>query len=131
MLSCQEKKNVQNVVGHTFLLGEKYSKPFNTTYLASDGKPRIIQMGSYGLGLSRILAATVEVLSNEQEMRWPPVLAPYNIIIIPPKHGSKEELHLKDSGLVEKLYSQIENINNLKNNVLIDDRTNFTIGRRY
>lgn len=42
-------------------------------------------MGSYGLGLSRILAASVEVLSNEQEMRWPEILAPYTVLILPPK----------------------------------------------
>lgn len=42
-------------------------------------------MGSYGLGLSRILAASTEVLSKETEMKWPDVLAPYNVIILPPK----------------------------------------------
>jgi prolyl-tRNA synthetase len=72
-------------VGHTFLLGDKYSKPLKATYLSSNGKPEVLQMGSYGLGLSRILAAAVEVLSSEQEIRWPPSLAPYNVIILPPK----------------------------------------------
>lgn len=42
-------------------------------------------MGSYGLGLSRILAAAIEVLSSEIEIRWPDVLAPYNVVILPPK----------------------------------------------
>lgn len=135
-------------VGHTFLLGEKYSKPLNATFLSNSGKPEVLQMGSYGLGLSRILAAVIEVLSSEQEIRWPAVLAPYNVIILPPKvltdscvfviivsfffqMGSKEESHIKDSGLVESLYDKIESINNLQNNVLIDDRTSFTIGRRF
>jgi prolyl-tRNA synthetase len=118
-------------VGHTFLLGDKYSKPFKATYLSSNGKPEVLQMGSYGLGLSRILAAAVEVLSSEQEIRWPPSLAPYNVIILPPKRGSKEEQHLKDSSAVESLYAKIEEISSLKNNVLIDDRIGLTIGKRF
>lgn len=42
-------------------------------------------MGSYGLGLSRILAGCIEVVSTETEINWPDVLAPYNVIILPPK----------------------------------------------
>lgn len=67
------------------MLGDKYSKPLNATYLNKDAKSEFLQMGSYGLGLSRILAASVEVLSNEQEMRWPEILAPYTVLILPPK----------------------------------------------
>lgn len=72
-------------VGHTFLLGEKYSEPLNATFLSQEGKSHSIQMGSYGLGLTRILAAALEVLSTEKEMRWPIELAPFTSIIIPPK----------------------------------------------
>ncbi|EEZ98764.2 probable proline--tRNA ligase, mitochondrial [Tribolium castaneum] len=118
-------------VGHTFLLGEKYSKPLNATFLNNHGKPDVLQMGSYGLGLSRILAAVIEVMSSEQEIRWPQILSPYSVIILPPKSGSKEETHIKDSGLVDSLYEKIETTCNLQDNVLIDDRTNFTIGRRF
>lgn len=72
-------------VGHTFLLGEKYSQPLHATFLSHEGKPFAIQMGSYGLGLTRILAAALEVLSTEQEMKWPAALAPFAVIILPPK----------------------------------------------
>lgn len=75
-------------MGHTFLLGDKYSKPLNATYLSPDATPIVLQMGSYGIGMSRILAASVEVLSLEQEMRWPDALAPYSVIIIPSKVGT-------------------------------------------
>lgn len=51
-------------------------------------------MGCYGLGVSRILGATLEVLSSEEELRWPAVLAPYKVVIIPPK--------VKDYKLLEK-----------------------------
>lgn len=74
-------------VGHTFLLGDKYSVPLHATYLTDTKEPTNLQMGSYGLGLSRILAASLEVLSSEQEMRWPDALVPYTVLIIPPKVG--------------------------------------------
>lgn len=67
------------------MLGDKYSKPLKAKFLSKEGKPEILQMGCFGLGLSRIIAASVEVLSSEQEMRWPDALAPYNTVILPPK----------------------------------------------
>lgn len=72
-------------VGHTFFLGEKYSKPLDAHYVDKNMKRHILQMGSYGIGISRIIAASLECLSTEQELRWPDALAPYNVIIIPPK----------------------------------------------
>lgn len=50
----------------------------------------IVQMGCYGLGLSRILAASVEVLSNEKELRWPDAIVPFTVCIVCPKNGSRE-----------------------------------------
>jgi len=49
------------------------------------GKPEVMEMGCYGLGVSRILAAVIEVLSTNSEIRWPLPLAPYLVAIIPPK----------------------------------------------
>lgn len=72
-------------VAHTFLLGDKYSKPLNAVYLSKDAQQTVLQMGSYGIGLTRLIAAAIEVLSLEQEMRWPDVLVPFSVVIIPPK----------------------------------------------
>ncbi|XP_022904196.2 probable proline--tRNA ligase, mitochondrial isoform X1 [Onthophagus taurus] len=131
-LKCGSTKiNVFNgiEVGHTFLLGDKYSKPMKATYLNNNGKPNILQMGCYGLGISRILAASLEKLSTDQELRWPIKLAPFKILIIPPKFGSKEE---KSSSIsIENLSKNLEDIATLKNDVLIDDRVQMTIGRRF
>lgn len=79
--------NIQNgiEVGHTFLLGDKYSKPLKAVYLSKKQKFVTLQMGSYGLGLSRIMAAAIEVLSNDYEMRWPIALAPFTVLIVPSK----------------------------------------------
>lgn len=52
-------------------------------------KPQTLQMGSYGIGVSRLLAASLECLSLEQELRWPDAIAPYNVAIIPPKVFNK------------------------------------------
>lgn len=72
-------------VAHTFLLGDKYSKPLNAVYLSKEARPTVLQMGSFGIGLTRLIAASIEILSLEQEMRWPDVLVPYSVVIITPK----------------------------------------------
>lgn len=72
-------------MAHTFLLGEKYSKPLNALYLTKDAQQNVLQMGSYGIGLTRLIAASIEILSLEQEMRWPDVLVPFSVVILPPK----------------------------------------------
>ena len=76
-------------VGHTFLLGDKYSKALNANYIANDGSRNVCQMGCYGIGVSRILAASVEVLSSENEIRWPNSIAPYSVCVIGPKVCAK------------------------------------------
>lgn len=114
-------------VGHTFILGTRYSQPMNATFTADDNTIQPLIMGCYGLGLSRILAASVEALSLPTELRWPLSIAPYKVCIITPKHGSKEEAA---SGLTQSLYDLIECNQAFKNDVIVDDRTNLSIGRR-
>lgn len=115
-------------IGHTFILGDKYTKPMKATFLNKSGKPEVLSMGCYGIGVTRLIAATVEYLSSENQIRWPFLLAPFKVCIIPPKEGSKEEK------LVEKfaseLYSELDKFEILKNSVLIDDRNSMTIGKR-
>lgn len=67
------------------MLGDKYSKPLNAVYLSKDAQPTVLQMGSFGIGMTRLIAASIEILSLEQEMRWPDVLVPFSVVIIPPK----------------------------------------------
>ncbi|XP_027224345.2 probable proline--tRNA ligase, mitochondrial [Penaeus vannamei] len=114
-------------VGHTFCLGTKYSKPLNCCYQNEKGKPSLMQMGCYGLGVSRILAAAVEVLSQGEQIRWPWILAPYKVCIISPKKGSKEA---KAVSWVDHLAQVISNIPSLQDDVIIDDRETLTIGKR-
>ncbi|XP_074077450.1 putative proline--tRNA ligase, mitochondrial [Macrotis lagotis] len=124
--SLTETRGVE--VGHTFYLGTKYSSVFNAEFVNSQGKPSLVEMGCYGLGVSRILAAAIEVLSTEDCIRWPGLLAPYQVCLIPPKKGSREEMAVK---LTETLYDDItEALPHLRGEVLLDDRTHLTIGNR-
>ncbi|XP_054272850.1 probable proline--tRNA ligase, mitochondrial [Macrosteles quadrilineatus] len=116
-------------VGHTFLLGTKYSAALQAKYVtgtAGDSAPLV--MGSYGLGLSRLVAAALEVMSGEDHLRWPAVLAPYTLCIVPPKDGSKESM--ATGRLAEEIYWILQEVAELKDNVVIDDRCHMTIGRR-
>lgn len=115
-------------VGHTFYLGTKYSSIFNAQFINAHGKPSLAEMGCYGLGVTRILAAAIEVLSTEDCIRWPGLLAPYQVCLIPPKKGSKEA---GAAELTEHLYDHItEAVPQLNGEVLLDDRTHLTIGNR-
>lgn len=121
-----ESKGIE--VGHTFYLGTKYSKIFNATFTNAQNKLSLSEMGCFGLGVTRILAASIEVLSSEDSIRWPGLIAPYQVCILPPKKGSKtnEAAHLAEK-LVESLGN---NLPNLKGEVVLDDRTQLTIGKR-
>ncbi|XP_043268830.1 probable proline--tRNA ligase, mitochondrial [Venturia canescens] len=110
-------------VGHTFLLGTRYSEPLHATY-RDENKTKPMMMGCYGLGLTRLIATAVETLSKEHELRWPKHIAPYTVCIVPPKKGSTQE---PASHYSMKIYEFLEN-NNI--DVIIDDRDDLTIGRR-
>ncbi|KAF7711799.1 probable proline--tRNA ligase, mitochondrial [Silurus meridionalis] len=121
-----ESKGIE--LGHTFYLGTKYSKVFNATFVNAQNKPSVTEMGCFGLGVNRILAASIEVLSSEEFIRWPGLLAPYQVCILPPKKGSKagEAIHLAE----ELAHSLGNSLPNLKGEVVLDDRTHLTIGKR-
>ncbi|XP_022110382.1 probable proline--tRNA ligase, mitochondrial isoform X2 [Acanthaster planci] len=115
-------------VGHAFLLGSKYSKLFKACYADAADRKQLIEMGCYGLGVTRILAASIEVLSSEDEIRWPQIIAPYQVYIIPPKRKSKDEAAIP---LAETLCNDITScISRLQDELLLDDRDQLTIGRR-
>lgn len=121
-----EKRGIE--VGHAFYLGTKYSSIFNTLVKTAESKSVTAEMGCYGLGVSRILAAAIEVLSTEDAIRWPNLIAPYQICLIPPKRGSKEE---NAAVLLEELHDCIaEAVPNLRDEIVLDDRTQSSIGKR-
>ncbi|XP_059161008.1 probable proline--tRNA ligase, mitochondrial isoform X2 [Physella acuta] len=121
----QETKGIE--VGHTFYLGTKYSSIFQATYRSQDSKLIEYSMGCYGLGMTRILQAAVEKLSTETSLRWPRIIAPFQICIIPKKDGTRGDEYL---ALAEDLSDTLTQQRHLRGEVVIDDRMTLTIGRR-
>lgn len=101
-------------VGNIFQLGTKYADAIGATYLDENGKEQIIYMGSYGVGVSRSMAAIIEQHHDEDGIIWPMSVAPYQIILT--------VMNIKDveqNNLAEKLYSELEAEGY---EVLLDDR---------
>lgn len=69
-------------VGHVFKLGTRYSHPMGATFLDADGRPQELVMGSYGIGLDRIMAAAIEAHHDDDGIRWPMSIAPFEVIIV-------------------------------------------------
>ncbi|HEY8011665.1 MAG TPA: proline--tRNA ligase [Rudaea sp.] len=78
-------------VGHVFALGQKYSEAMNATVLDADGKNRLMQMGCYGIGITRIVAAAIEQNHDDAGIIWPEPMAPWRVAIcmINPKNDAK------------------------------------------
>jgi prolyl-tRNA synthetase len=102
-------------VGHVFKLGNKYSKALNATVLDENGKATIIEMGCYGIGVSRIVAAAIEQNHDDRGIIWPNALAPFDIVLIPLNMHKSEEVRKT----AETLYSELTE---LGYEVLLDDR---------
>ena len=70
-------------VGHVFYLGTKYSAAMNASYLDENGKPQLMEMGCYGIGVTRILGAAIEQNHDERGIIWPASIAPFEVVICP------------------------------------------------
>ena len=100
-------------VGHIFKLGTKYSESMNANYLDENGKAQPIVMGSYGIGITRLVAAAIEQNNDQYGIKWPKEIAPYQIIILP--LGNDDQVQEKS----EEIY---QNLKEQGWEVLIDDR---------
>ena len=101
-------------IGHTFKLGAKYSESMNATYLDTNGKENLIVMGCYGIGVTRILAATIEQSHDENGIIWPDNIAPFEVIVIPVNFADE-----KTKEVTEKIY---KDLSSKGLDILIDDR---------
>ena len=101
-------------VGHIFYFSDKYSKPLNCLIDAQDGKKIAVKMGSYGIGISRLVGATIEANYNNDVMKWPKSISPFDVVIIPSiSKNNKENLQK-----AEKIYKELKKQNI---DVLLDD----------
>lgn len=126
--SSESTKSRGIEIGHTFYLGDTYTARQEGQYLQSNGKPGTLQMGCMGIGVTRLIAAAVETLSNEREIRWPELLEPFRVCIVPPKKGSKEEA--VGCSQMQSIYKQLNDLSDLNDLIVIDDRPKLTIGKR-
>ncbi|MDO9064924.1 MAG: proline--tRNA ligase, partial [Sulfuricella sp.] len=102
-------------VGHIFQLRTKYSEAMKATFLDENGKEQVMEMGCYGIGVSRIVAAAIEQGHDEHGIVFPPALAPFQLAIVP--IGINRSELVKET--VEKLYAELM-ASGIE--VLLDDR---------
>jgi len=101
-------------VGHIFYFGDKYSKPMNCLIDDKSGKKISVKMGSYGIGVSRLVGAAIEANYNDGVMKWPKPISPFDVVIIPSiSKNNKENLQK-----AEKIYQELKKQNI---DVLLDD----------
>ncbi len=101
-------------VGHIFYFSDKYSKPMNCLIDDKTGKKISVKMGSYGIGVSRLVGATIEANYNNDVMKWPKSISPFDVVIIPSLSKNNQE-NLKKA---EKIYLELKKQNI---DVLLDD----------
>ncbi len=102
-------------VGHVFYLGTKYSKAMNATFLDETGKPALMEMGCYGIGVTRILGAAIEQNHDDKGMIWPNAIAPFQVVICPVGYDRIEAVKVE----ADKLYAELQAAGV---DVLLDDR---------
>jgi len=101
-------------VGHIFYFGDKYSKPLNCLVDNQDGKKTTIKMGSYGIGVSRLVGAIIEAKYDNEIMKWPKSVSPFDVVIIPSFSKNNRENLSKSIRIYDDLKKQ--NVD-----VLLDD----------
>ena len=101
-------------VGHIFYFGDKYSKPLKCSVDLQDGKKVNVKMGSYGIGVSRLVGAIIEAKFDNNIMKWPNSVSPFDLVIIPSIKKNDKSNYLK----AEKIYNLLKKSNI---DVLLDD----------
>ena len=101
-------------VGHIFYFGDKYSKPMKALVNSSSGQNITVEMGSYGIGVSRLVGAIIEANYNDNVMKWPTTVTPFHVAIINLGKKSENETKAKAQNVYDKLKE-----NNF--DVLLDD----------
>lgn len=102
-------------VGHVFQLGTAYSEKMKATYLDENGKPQLIQMGCYGIGVTRIVGAAIEQNFDDKGIIWPAALAPFEVVLCPMGYDRSESVKAE----TEKLYEALQAAGV---DVILDDR---------
>lgn len=108
-------------VGHIFQLGDKYSQAMDATVLDETGRKAVLEMGCYGIGVSRIVAAAIEQNHDDRGIIWPAAIAPFEVAIVPVNLKKSE----REKAACEELYAALEAAGI---DVLYDDRIKERLG---
>ena len=121
----EDKLDGRNAIelGHIFKLGIKYSKPFNIYFTNKNGKKELAIMGSYGIGLDRLMAAMVETHNDKNGIIWPESVAPFKIHLI--------ELKSSDSAVKKETEKIYKTLLDKGIEVLYDDRDDKSAGEKF
>jgi prolyl-tRNA synthetase len=90
-------------VGHVFYLGTKYSQAMNAIFLDQNGKPQFMEMGCYGIGITRLPAAAIEQNHDERGIIWPDALAPFTVVLCPINAERSPEVKATSEALYAEL----------------------------
>jgi prolyl-tRNA synthetase len=101
-------------VGQVFYLGKKYSEAMGATFLDAEGRERALEMGCYGIGISRLVAAAIEQNHDANGIIWPFPIAPFHVLLLP--------INYKDKALREACDRLYQELDELGVEVLLDDR---------
>jgi len=139
--SCSDGKleKLQAIeVGHAFYLGHRYSLPLAAVYKAAEGEKQTMvpfSMGCFGIGVSRVLGAVVQISHDKDGIVWPESLSPYRVCIIPTfnmKRRGEEEKPILEAA--ERVYDSLEALvpagSSRIGEIVIDDRWDMTFGQR-
>ncbi len=111
-------------VGHIFQLGKKYSEKMNAKVLDEKGASRVMTMGCYGMGVSRLVGAIIEQHHDENGIVWPTIIAPFHIVIIPINSHKSDQV----TQVTQDIYTQLI-ANDIE--VLLDDREGYRPGVKF
>ena len=101
-------------VGHIFYFGDKYSKPMKCSVDSKEGKKIFVKMGSYGIGVSRLVGALIEAKYVKDKMKWPKSVSPFDVVIIP-------SINKNDTSNLDKAIKVYEKLKTSGIDVLLDD----------
>ena len=93
-------------IGHVFYLGTKYSKAMNAHYLDETGKPQLMEMGCYGIGVTRLLGAAIEQNHDERGIIWPASMAPFAVVVCPIGYDRSTDVQVAADKLHDELAAQ-------------------------
>ena len=102
-------------VGHVFYLGTVYSAPMKATFLDENGKPQLLEMGCYGIGVTRLLGAAIEQNHDDKGIIWPDAIAPFEVVICPLGYDRNEAVKAAADHLHKELIA-------MGIDVVLDDR---------